>query len=301
MANITPSSTIADRIRLAAGQMTPAEQKIARILFSSAMLAGLDTVASLAERAGVSGPTVIRLTTKLGYASYLDFQKALREELEERSNSPLSLFEKAARPVKDDVLAQARELFAAAISSSFNRVSPSEFQAVVDILADTRLRLFLTGGRFTQMIADMLFLHLFQMRPNVQVLRSGLQSRTDQLLDLGQKSVLMVHDVRRYQADSVELARRAKDRGATILLMTDPWESPIAEFADHVLIVEVTSPSPFDSMIPAFAMTEALIAAVMQRLGKDGIRRMREIEELRTGFEWKRPRDERGRTKTGSR
>lgn len=280
------SATIADRIRLAGTVMTPAEQKVARILFSSAMLAGLDTVASLAERAGVSGPTVIRLTAKLGFPSYSAFQRRLRGELEERRNSPLSLFEKSHKKQKGDLLAEARASFAATIHSSFERVSPAEFEAFVEILSDLRRKLILTGGRFTQLLADMLFLHLFQMRSNVAVLRGGLQSRTDQLLDIGPKTALLVHDVRRYQADSVDLARRAKDRGAVILLLTDPWESPIAQFADHVLVTEVTSPSPFDSMLPAFALAEVLIAAVMRRLGDEGIKRMRDLEALRTGFEW---------------
>jgi DNA-binding MurR/RpiR family transcriptional regulator len=120
----------------------------------------------------------------------------------------------------------------------------------------------------------------------VHLLRNGVQSRPDQLLDVGPKTVLMVHDVRRYQADTVRLARRAKERGAAVILMTDPWESPIAEFADHVLIAEVSAPSPFDSMVPAVALAEALIAGVMRRMGREGIRRIREIETLRDGFEW---------------
>lgn len=276
---------MADRVRAASATMTPAEHKIARILFASGMLAGLDTVASLAERAGVSGPTVIRLTTKLGFPSYGDFQRELRGELEERRNSPLSLFAKAP-PAEGDLLAKARDIFAAAIGSSFERVSPAEFDACVEILGDARRRLFLTGGRFTQMYADMLYLHLFQIRPNVRTISGGLQTRADQMLEVGAKSVLMVFDVRRYQADTVSLARRAKEREATILLVTDPWESPIAQFADHVLVTDVTSPSPFDSMVPGLALCETLIAAVMRRMGRDGLRRMRDLENLRIGFEW---------------
>jgi DNA-binding MurR/RpiR family transcriptional regulator len=117
-------------------------------------------------------------------------------------------------------------------------------------------------------------------------MRDGLQTRTDQMLEVGPKTALMVFDVRRYQADTVTLARRAKERGAAILLVTDPWESPIAQFADHVLVTDVTSPSPFDSMVPGFALCEVLIAAVMRRMGSDGISRMGALEDLRTGFEW---------------
>jgi DNA-binding MurR/RpiR family transcriptional regulator len=131
-----------------------------------------------------------------------------------------------------------------------------------------------------------MFLHLYQMRPGVRMIQPGLQARDDQLLEIGPKSVLMMFDLRRYQADSVSLARAAKERGATILLVTDPWESPIAEFADHILIVEVTSPSPYDSMVPAFALAEALIAEVINRLGSAAVKRMRDLEGLREGFEW---------------
>lgn len=279
--------TVADRIRQIAGEMTPAEQKVARILFASAMIAGLETVASLAERAAVSGPTVIRLTTKLGFDSYVDFQRVLRIEMEERSNSPLSLYSRSRNAPPGDLLTKSRDVFAAAMRRSFDRISPAEFNAVVETLCDLKKTIYLAGGRFTQLVAQMVYLHLFQMRPGIRMIQAGLQTRDDQLLEIGPKSVLMVFDFRRYQSDTVSLARGAYERGAGIILVTDPWESPIAEFADHVLTSEVTSPSPYDSMVPAFALAEALIAEIVPRLGKDAVKRIEDLEQLRTGFEWR--------------
>ena len=279
-------ATVADRIRAIAAEMTPAEQKVARILFSSAMLAGLGTVASLAARAGVSGPTVIRLTAKLGFGAYPDFQAALQRELEERGTSPLALYARAPRGKRADVLARALEVFAGAMQRSFERVSPAEFAGFVAALCDAKRPLFLAGGRFTQMIAQMLYLHLFQMRPGVHMIHEGLQARNEQLLEIGPRSVLLICDFRRYQANSVSLARAAKARGAAVLLLTDPWESPIAEFADRVLIAEVTSPSPYDSMVPGFALAETLIGAALTALGPKAIARMRDLEKLRVGFEY---------------
>jgi DNA-binding MurR/RpiR family transcriptional regulator len=290
-------ATVADRIRAIADGMTPAEQKVARILFSSAMLAGLGTVASLAGRAKVSGPTVIRLTAKLGYASYPEFQAALHRELEARGTSPLSLHARSKPAKRGDVLAKSVEVFAAAMQRSFERASPAEFAAIVAALCDQRRTLFLAGGRFTQLIAEALYLHLFQMRAGVRLIRAGLQARNEQLLEIGRKSVLLICDFRRYQANSVSLARAAKQRGATVLLLTDPWESPIAEFADRVLIAEVTSPSPYDSMVPAFALAEALIGAALEALGKKAIARMKDLEGLRVGFEYQG--DDRAGTKRG--
>lgn len=267
--------------------MTPAEQRVARILFSSAMLAGLGTVASLAGRAGVSGPTVIRLTSKLGFDSYPDFQAALHRELEERGRSPLSFYAGGGRVRRSGFLATALRVFGESMRRSFERVSPTEFDNVVAAICDARRPLFLAGGRFTQLIAHILYLHLYQMRPGVRMIQEGLQPRRDQLLGVGPKSVLMICDFRRYQADSVALARMAKQRGATVLLMTDPWESPAAEFADHVLIAEVTAPSAYDSMVPAFALAEALIGAALMSLERKALGRMRDLEQLRDGFEYR--------------
>lgn len=266
--------------------LTPAEQKVARALYATGMLAGLDTVAGLAARAKVSGPTVVRLATKLGFPSYVDFQRALRTELEQRHNLPTSLYEK--QP-EGDVLANAQRVFAEAMAASFRRIAPSEWSAVVALLAEPSRRIWCAGGRFTKLIAELLYLHLFQIRGDAHLLTEGLQNRTDRLVDIDRRSVLVVFDVRRYQADTVELARRAKARGATIVLVTDPWQSPIAEFADRVLVVEVSSHSGSDSMIPAFALTEALIGAVLTALGEKAIARMRDLEDQRTGFEYQDP------------
>lgn len=280
-------ATVADRIRGASGDMTPSEQKVARVLFSSAMVAGLGTVASLADRAKVSGPTVIRLTTKLGFNSYPEFQDALRHEMEERGRSALSFYAGGGKLRRADFLPKALQVFGRSMQRSFERMSPTEFNSVVTAICDVKRPLFLAGGRFTQLIAQILYLHLYQIRPGVRVIQEGLQPRKDQLLGVGPKSVLMVCDFRRYQADSVALARMAKQRGATVLLLTDPWESPIAEFADHVLIAEVTAPSAFDSMVPAFALAEALIGAALISLERKAITRMRDLEDLRAGFEYR--------------
>lgn len=279
--------TVADRIRGAAREMTPAEQKVARILFSSAMLAGLETVAGLAERAGVSGPTVIRLTGKLGFASYPEFQRVLRREMEERGRSALSFYAGGGRVRRADMLARSLQVFSQSMQRSFERISPTEFNSVVAALCDAKRPLFLAGGRFSRLAAHFLYLHLYQMRPGVRMIDEALQPRNDQLLGVGRSSVLLVCDFRRYQADTVELARLAKGRGATVLLMTDPWQSPIAEFADHVLTAEVTAPSAYDSMVPAFALAEALIGAALVALDRRALARMRELEKLRVGFEYR--------------
>ena len=285
---------IAERIEAVAADITPAEQKVARELTTSGMLAGFETVAALAERAGVSGPTVVRFIARLGFDSYTDFQKELLREMEARSTSPLSLFHRAeASP--GTLLRESATAFSACMTETFRRLSVADFELAVSALSEPRNRIFITGGRFSRLLAEMLHLHLFQMRANVTTLLPGLQSRSDQLLEVGPRSVLVAYDFRRYEAETVDVVRRAKKRGATVIVITDPWNSPSARYANAVLAAEVESLSPFDSMVPACALTEALIAELAVRAGKRGRERIQDLEVLREGYEWHQEARPRGR------
>lgn len=277
--------SVAERLRALSSDLASAEQKVARTLFSSRMIAGLETVASLAARAKVSGPTVIRLTAKLGFPRYEDFQREVRSELEAQRQSPLSMYP-ASRNRPGGTLGKHADVFTAGIRDTFDRLSTGDFSNVVESICNPRHTLFLAGGRVSQLAAQMLFVHLFQMRAAVRMIQTGLQSREDQLLEVSRNATLIMFDFRRYQADSVSFARAAKGHGAEIILITDPWQSPIADFADHVLVADVSSPSAYDSLVPTFALIEAIITDVLARLDKQAIARIEGLEGLRAGFEW---------------
>jgi DNA-binding MurR/RpiR family transcriptional regulator len=282
----SPDASLTDRLRLISSSMAAAEARVARLLFRTGMLAGLDTVANLAHRSGVSGPTVLRLVNKLGLPSFPEFQRAIRRELEERHSSPISQFEQAVPPSDSPFLDHCRDAFAIAMGDTFTRVSIADFDAAVELLSDPSRPVVTDGGRFTRLISDMLYLHLFLLRKKVSRLRDGLQTREDRMVEINRRTVLVLFDVRRYEAETVAIAQMARERGATIILLTDPWLSPIADYARIVLSADVRSPSAFDSLVPMTALCESLIAAVTAKLGEDGLARMRKIEALRGGYEW---------------
>jgi DNA-binding MurR/RpiR family transcriptional regulator len=283
----SPRTTLGELIHQRTGELTPSERKVARTLFATNLMAGFDTVAELARRAQVSGPTVVRFATKLGFSGYPDFQRALRGDLAQRIDSPLRLYGKSAEaPHGDRLLDHARDTFTRGIATTIASLATDQFDAVIDLLLDKRRPIWTTGGRFTQFLAQMLHAHLYQLRPNSRVIEYTPAGRPDALLDLGRRDVLLVFDVRRYQKDTIALAQTASARGATLVLITDPWLSPIADVADHVLTVDVEAPSPYDSMVPCMALVETIVAAMVARLGHSTKRRIAELERLRAGITW---------------
>lgn len=275
--------TVAERLQLRLAELTPAERKVARALIAGYPVRGLEPVAKLAAAAGVSGPTVIRLVSKLSFESYADFQQSLKSEVSERLSSPLAMQAERPAGAVGDALARAEDLFCDGIRSSFARLPRGEFEQAVRLLADRRRGVMLVGGRFSSMLAGYLAAHLRVLRPGVRVITAAGPDRMSALLDLGRRDILVAFDYRRYQHDTVRLAATARRQGATLIAFTDPYLSPLSAHADVILTSSVRSPSPFDALTPALALVEALITALVDRLGDGPLTRMARYDALCAG------------------
>jgi len=104
---------IGERLRRLLPGLPAAERHVARVLLAEYPVAGLETVARLATRAGASGPTVLRLTARLGFTGYPELQRGLRAEIADREHSPLIGYDTLPRD-DGDVAAGAGELLSAA-------------------------------------------------------------------------------------------------------------------------------------------------------------------------------------------
>lgn len=256
---------VADRIREALPNLPRAERRAARTVLAAYPVAGLETVARLAARARVSGPTIIRLVTRLGFEGFPSFQQALLREIDERATSPLLQYQQRSFAADVGVIPRSRQILLDALDRSLSELDPRALDRIVSLLTDERHRVFTAGGRFTGLAAKALALHLEILRPGTRHLEPA--DWIPYSLDARRGDVLVAFDVRRYQRTTVELGQRAARQGATVVLITDPWLSPLAIDADTVLSVAVDAPSPFDSQIGIHGLVETLVAAIVERSG----------------------------------
>ena len=139
----------------------------------------------------------------------------------------------------------------------------------------------LVGGRFSRHVAGMFAGYLLQFRANVRDIGVLSSQSLDILADLGRKDVLVVFDYRRYQLDVVSFARQAAARDVRVVLFTDQWLSPVAEFAETTIVSPLEVASPYDTLAPAIAQMEALTAHILSTLGDEGRARIERLEEVR--------------------
>ncbi|WP_166805606.1 MurR/RpiR family transcriptional regulator [Cryobacterium ruanii] len=266
--------TVSQLIRVHLPALPRAEMLVARALLANYPAAALDTVASLATDAGVSAPTVLRLMERIGFDGYAALQGALRHELYERTLAPIEQLSDYG--ADEDPLMRSQAIFSRGIVETFETMNPVDFHLAVAMLSSAKNRIYATGGRFSSILAKNLILALEVLRPHTNYLT--VEDRTTMLADIALNDVIVIVDLRRYQSNTIEFGREAKARGAKIVLLTDRWMSPLAAQSDAVLTCSIDAPHPLDSMVPAMAVTEALLAGVVDSLGDTPVERMRRYD-----------------------
>jgi len=272
---------VGEVVRQRLDSLSPAERRLARVLLASYPIAGLESVARFAERAGVSPPTVTRFITKLGFRGYPEFQETLRREVQSRLSSPLARYRD--EPKGDSEVDHSLEVAGHTLNATLELLSERDVKETVKLLADVRRRVMVLGGRVSAPLARYMAGQLHLLRPGIGLVDAERSAPAQQLIDMRKTDVLVVFDYRRYQSDTIESARVAAARGCDVVLFTDPWLSPASASARQVLVTSVETVGPFDSLVGAIALVEALVAAVLRELGPRAEARMQSLERLRAG------------------
>ncbi|KAF1023766.1 MAG: HTH-type transcriptional regulator RpiR [Pseudomonas sp.] len=271
-----------DTLTDAALSPTPSERKVIRALLDHYPRNGLGSMARLAEHAGVSDPTIMRLVKKLGFGGYAEFQDALLSEMDHRLRSPITLLQPRAHSSRNDAWGTYLNDCNRALLDTQALTQPEDVRVLVEWVQDTRHQLFCFGGRFSGFLASYLLNHLRLLRTGCHALDDNAQL-PDRLYDIQRQDLLLLFDYRRYQTQALRVATAAKARGARVVLFTDIYASPLRELADLIISAPVESVSAFDTMVPALAQVEALIALLTQHCtGLDD--RLEGIDALRSQF-----------------
>jgi DNA-binding MurR/RpiR family transcriptional regulator len=91
----------------------------------------------------------------------------------------------------------------------------------------------------------------------------GTEVAAGRLMNIGTRDLLIVISFPRYAKDAIQLTDYARDRGATVVAVTDSPASPLAQQSDFVLIAQSTHPVLSSSSTAAVLVIEALATSLM--------------------------------------
>lgn len=255
----SPARSLADRLRAAADRLTPAERRVADALLANPEAVAFGTVADLAELAGTSGASVVRLATRLGYEGHNELRSAVQSELGRRLRPAA---EKIREPRSGDLLGQSLQAALVSVESTITRITADELSSMVTLLAAPRRSVWVIGGDAASGIARQFVTEMSMLRPGVTEICGSPVNVVRQIADVSDDDVLVAIDLRRYDRWVLEATAAAAVSGAVIIALTDGPISPLANSARHIITLEAEGTGPFDNYVGALATLSMLTAGV---------------------------------------
>ena len=236
--------------------------RIAQYIKENSDKAAFMTAAKLGQKAGVSESTVVRFALELGFEGYPEMRKALQEMIRNRLTSVQRI------EVAKTVIGT-RDPLTAVLNSDMenimltqNSVDRVSFDRAVDAIVKAR-NVYILGTRTSSTLAGFMGYYLSLLFDNVRLLREdGMGEYFEQILRIGPGDVFIGISYPRYSRRTVKAVRFARDRGATVLALTDTDSSPIARLADICLMARSDMVSFVDSLVAPLSLINALLMAV---------------------------------------
>ncbi|MGA4800107.1 MurR/RpiR family transcriptional regulator [Streptomyces lavendulocolor] len=241
-------------------RLSPAQRRIAQYMIDHLTEAAFLSITDLAERVGVSQPSVTRFATSLGYSGF----PALREALQ-----PIALSAVAGTPDTREEIR--RNELQAAIDAEIENLEhlrrlvadPSQILDIGSELAAS-VPLTVLGLRISVSLAEYFAYAARRIHPDVRLVTRGGSVAYDALLQSREAggTWVLAFAMPRHAHETLSTMRAARRAGLRIALITDLTLGPLVEEADVALTAGTGSRLVFDS----YAAPGVLAASVLQAM-----------------------------------
>lgn len=239
-------------------RLSPGQRRVARYLIEHLTEAAFLSITELADRAGVSQPSVTRFASAVGFSGY----PALRERLQS-----IALGALAGGPGEED---RANELQAAVDAEIQNlehlRRDLADPDRVIRVGRELSRSTPLTvlGLRISGSLAEYFGYAARRIHPDVRLVTRGGSVASDALLQSREAggTWVLAFAMPRHAQETLAALRVAREAGLKVALVTDLALGPLAEKADVTFATGTGSRLVFDS----YAAPGLLAAALLQAM-----------------------------------
>nr|WP_298250442.1 MurR/RpiR family transcriptional regulator [uncultured Halomonas sp.] len=267
-----------DRIRQRLEELNRSERKVADVILADPTAATSMSIATLAQAASVSEPTVNRFCRSFDAKGYPDFKIKLAQSLA-RGTPYVS---QAVEP-EDSATDYTQKIFGAtiaALDAARRQTDAARIERVVDYLIQAKQVHFFglgASGAVAQDAQHKFFRFNLPVTAYIDVLMQRMVASTCHTGD-----VVMIISWTGRTRELVDIARLARESGAVVLGITAP-DSPLARECTETL--EVTTPEDTDYYMPMtsrmiqLALIDVLATGVTLRRGEDFLGHLKKIKD----------------------
>ena len=248
-------------------ELTKTQKVIAGFILDHSSDACFMTSTEIAARLGVSESSVIRFSRSLGFQGFMDFQKTLRKDYQDKVLSISSTItipsqRIAQRATLGSNAEYIKRHFKNAIQNLDNIFSENAlpvFEDAADAIISSK-RKYILATRGNTCLGNYFLLYL--KRP----LRRASLSPFDHMCNICKDDCLIIFSFPRYSSVDRLTAQMAKESGARIIVITDKPSALLADYATTLITVPVDTNTFFNSMIGPQFIAEALLETISHKV-----------------------------------
>lgn len=265
--------------------LTKTQKLIARYILDNSADACFMTSTEIALKLGVSESSVIRFSRSLGFSGFMDFQKVLRKEYQDKvlsiSSSITVPAQRIAKRAKlDSTSDYINRHFKNALKNLetlFATNTLAAFEEAADIIIASK-RKYIAASRGDSCLGDYFLLYLKHMLPHVTSTNTAAISPIDHMCNISKEDCLIIFSFPRYSSLDRVTTEMAKEAGAGIVVITDKPSALLAQYATALITVPVDSNAFFNSLIGPQFVAEALLDTISHKV--NGIdKRLKKIDK----------------------
>ena len=274
------TKSILNKIDALYTKLSKGHKKIADYIMVNYDKAAFMTAAKLGATVGVSESTVVRFAAELGFSGYPALQSDLQELIRSKLTSVQRMQSASVRIAQDEILETVLNADSAMIKATLDQTSKENFNRAVAAINKAR-NIYILGVRSAATLANFLAFYFRPVYDNVVLVDSARASEVfEQLFRIDERDICIAISFPRYSNQTINALHFIHDKGATVISITDSELSPIAKFADHLLIARSTMASFVDSLVAPLSLINALIVAATFNRRSEVYDNLNELEKI---------------------
>ncbi|MEM7444638.1 MAG: MurR/RpiR family transcriptional regulator [Pseudomonadota bacterium] len=245
-------------------------QQVAQFALANPNDMALETVATVADRAGTQPSTLIRFAKSFGFSGFSDMQRIFQTRLV----ADLPSYEQRIRALKLDkkrirnpaaILDHFTETGIHALRHLRTETSHDDLEQAVSLLADSRI-IHIMALRRAFPVASYMYYGFSLLERHAHLIDGvgGMAPQQAGIMEEG--DVLVAASFRPYSPETIDIARQAIDQGVKVIAITDEPLSPLVRFANVALEVKDAQLESIRSLSATMCLAITLVVGLGGRL-----------------------------------
>jgi glucokinase len=280
-------ATLLERVRQARSELSTAEQRVADLVLAHPRSVLNDPIMDIAQRAGVSQPTVVRFCRSLGYAGLSDFKLKLASGL--TGTIPVSHTQVRRTDSALELGAKVLDNTAAALLAVRDQLNTAAVEQCIDTLLAARRIEFYAVGHYAVVAQDAQYKFLRFGVSSAAITEPRLQGMAAAALKAGDVVVAISGSGK--MTDLLKSVDTALEAGATVIALS-PSHSPLARRASQTIAIDhpedVATQIPMISRILYLAVIDILAVGVAMRRSGEASRGRGDAKRTPSGTDFTR-------------